>query len=186
MSSHADGSIIRYFVSDDGNTEPVGRVLVHNVPAYSLAWPQGHILASGSDKRITFYDSRGKVVKSLDYSRDQGEKEMTVACCSPSGQSVAVGSWDKIRIIDWSPRRSVWEETNCRNLPNFYTVTALTWRRDGSRLVIGGLCGAVEQFETILRRSIIRGSHEVSYVGPSQVVVRRLDNKNPPVIIRSV
>ncbi|XP_043479504.1 intraflagellar transport protein 172 homolog [Leptopilina heterotoma] len=185
LSSHIDGSIIRYFVSDDGNMEPVGRVLVHNVPAYSLAWPQGHILASGSDKRITFYDSRGKVVKSLDYSREPGEKEMTVACCSPSGQSVAVGSWDKIRIIDWSPRRSVWEEANCRNLPNFYTVTAISWRRDGSKLVIGGLCGAVEQFETILRRSIIRGSHEVSYVGPSQVVVRRLDNKYPPVIIRS-
>lgn len=61
----------------------------------------------------------------------------------------------------------------------------MCWRRDGSRLVIGGLCGAVEQFETILRRTMVRGSHEIVYVGPSQVVVRSLQTKARPVIIKS-
>lgn len=148
--------------------------MTHSVPAYALAWPQNYILAAGCDKKITFYEARGKVSKIFDHSRDSAEKEMTVACCSPSGQSVAIGSWDKVRIIDYSPRRAVWEEAIVRSLPNLYTVTALAWRRDGSRLVVGGLCGAVEQFETILRRSIVRGSYEVAYVGPSQVVVRPL------------
>ncbi|KAJ8664577.1 hypothetical protein QAD02_006239, partial [Eretmocerus hayati] len=90
-----------------------------------------------------------------------------------------------IRIFDWSPRRNVWEESNSRALPNFYTVTALSWRKDGSRLVVGGLCGAVEQFETILRRTLVRGSHEVAYVGPSQVVIRSLDGKSRPVVLKS-
>jgi len=126
-------------------------VCVHGVPPYALAWPQSHILAAGCDKRLTMYDPYGKPVKTFDFSRDSQEREITVACCSPSGQSVAVGSWDKVRIFDWSPRRSIWEETNVRDLPNFYTITALSWRRDGSKLIIGGLCGSVEQFETILR-----------------------------------
>ncbi|KAK0173296.1 hypothetical protein PV328_006513 [Microctonus aethiopoides] len=185
LSSHVDGSIIRYHFTNDGNTEPSGRILTHGVPAYALAWPQGHICAGGCDKRFVFYDSHGKIIKSFDYSRDTNDKEISVACCSPSGQSVAVGSWNKIRIIDWSPRRSVWEETNSRVLPNFYTLTALAWRRDGSRLVIGGLCGAVEQFETVLKRAMVRGSHEVAYVGPSQVVIRSLDGQSRPVSIRS-
>ncbi|XP_076179801.1 intraflagellar transport protein Oseg2 [Ptiloglossa arizonensis] len=184
LSSHADGSIIKYYITDDGSHEPSGRICTHSVPAYALAWPQSHILAAGCDRRVTFYDSRGKVVKNFDYSRED-EKEFAIACCSPSGQSVAIGSWNKIRILDWSPRRSIWEEANVRSLPNFYTVTAISWRRDGSRLLVGSLCGAVEQFETVLKRTVIRGSHEVAYVGPSQVVIRPLHEGNRPVIIRS-
>jgi len=138
-------------VTENDGAEPLGRVCVHNVPAYALAWPQSHILAAGCDKRLTVYDSYGKPVKTFDYSRDPREREITVACCSPSGQSVAVGSWDKVRVFDWTPRRGIWEETNVRDLPNFYTITALAWRRDGSKLAVGGLCGGVEQFETILR-----------------------------------
>ncbi|KAG5318986.1 IF172 protein, partial [Pseudoatta argentina] len=186
LSGHADGSIIRYYIVEDGNAEPSGRVCVHGVPPYALAWPQSHILAAGCDKRLTMYDPYGKPVKTFDFSRDSQEREITVACCSPSGQSVAVGSWDKVRIFDWSPRRSIWEETNVRDLPNFYTVTALSWRRDGSKLIVGGLCGSVEQFETILRRTVVRGSHEVAYVGPSQVVIRPLsDSSQRPIVIRS-
>ncbi|XP_033332650.1 intraflagellar transport protein Oseg2 [Megalopta genalis] len=184
LSSHADGSIIKYNLTEDGNHEPSGRICTHSVPAYALAWPQSHILAAGCDRRVTFYDSRGKVTKIFDYSREN-DKEMSVAYCSPSGQSVAIGSWNKIRILDWSPRRSIWEEANSKFLPNFYTVTAIAWRRDGSRLVAGSLCGAVEQFETVLKRTVIRGSHEVAYVGPNQVVIRPLQEGNRPVIIRS-
>ncbi|XP_043507001.1 intraflagellar transport protein 172 homolog isoform X3 [Frieseomelitta varia] len=184
LSSHADGSIIKYHLTEDGNHEPSGRICTHTVPAYALAWTQSHVMAAGCDRRVVFYDSRGKLVKSFDYSREN-EKEIATACCSPSGQSVAIGSWDKIRILDWSPRRSVWEEANSRALPNFYTVTAISWRRDGSRLLVGSLCGAVEQFETVLKRTVIRGSHEVAYVGPSQVVIRPLNEGNRPVIVRS-
>ncbi|XP_076636937.1 intraflagellar transport protein Oseg2 [Colletes latitarsis] len=184
LSSHADGSIIKYHLTEDGSHEPSGRICTHSVPAYALAWPQSHIVAAGCDRRVTFYDSRGKPAKSFDYSRED-EKEFTVACCSPSGQSVALGSWNRIRIMDWSPRRDIWEEANVKSLPNFYTVTAISWRRDGSRLLVGSLCGAVEQFETVLKRTVIKGSHEVAYVGPSQVVIRPLKEGNRPVVIRS-
>ena len=72
-----------------------GRLTVHSVPPYALAWPMGHVLAAGCDRRVVLYSQEGRVVKQFDYSRDDTEKEFTVACCSPSGQAVAVGSFDR-------------------------------------------------------------------------------------------
>lgn len=37
----------------------------------------------------------GRVLQNFDYARDDDEKEFTVAICSPSGQSVVVGSYDR-------------------------------------------------------------------------------------------
>ena len=37
----------------------------------------------------------GRVLQNFDYTRDDDEKEFTVAICSPSGQSVVVGSYDR-------------------------------------------------------------------------------------------
>ena len=96
MTSHADGSIIRYFVSEGGKLELSGRLLNNGVPAYALAWSQSHVIAAGSDKKIFCYDNRGKIAKIFDFSKETEEKEFTVACCSPSGQSVAIGSWNKV------------------------------------------------------------------------------------------
>ena len=72
-----------------------GRLTVHSAPPYALAWPMGHVLAAGCDRRVVLYSQEGRVVKQFDYSRDDTEKEFTVACCSPSGQAVAVGSFDR-------------------------------------------------------------------------------------------
>ena len=71
----------------------------HPCPAYALAWPQSHIVVAGCDKKLVFYDARGKNVKVIDYSKDPTEKDMSVACCSPSGQSLALGSWDKVQSM---------------------------------------------------------------------------------------
>jgi intraflagellar transport protein 172 len=86
-------------VTEDGSSETSGRLLTHQVPVYALSWLQSYILAAGCDKKIVFYDSRGKSVKVVDYSKNSEEKEMSVACCSPSGQSVAIGSWNKVFLL---------------------------------------------------------------------------------------
>lgn len=41
----------------------------------------------------------------------------------------------------------------CSQVPNLYSVTALTWRADGSRLIVGSLCGGVDMFDVCIRRS---------------------------------
>lgn len=55
-----------------------------------------------------------------------------------------------------------------------YTVTALAWKKDGSKLCAGSLCGSVELFDCCLKRSIYRNKFEMTYVGLSQVIVRNL------------
>ena len=66
----------------------------------------------------------------------KNESEYTVACTSPSGQSIVLGSFDKLRVFNFNIRRSSWEEAPAKVIENMYTVTAIAWRPDGSRLVV--------------------------------------------------
>lgn len=172
ISGHVDGSIIRFLVTTDKDSgESQGKIVTHPVPPSALAWLQGHILAAGCDKRVLAYNSQGKVIKTFDYSRDNGEFEFTVAAASPSGQvrsrsqkisgafnfcciycnillqAAILGSYNRLRLFVWSSMRNNWEESPPKEINNFYTVTALSWSRDGSRIICGGLGGAVLSFE---------------------------------------
>ena len=54
-------------------------------------------------------------------------------------------------MFSWSPRKSSWEENQPKEIAHLYTITALNWKRDGSKVVCGALCGAVEMFESVLK-----------------------------------
>ncbi|KAM4772549.1 intraflagellar transport protein 172 homolog [Rhinophrynus dorsalis] len=174
LSGHADGTIVRYFLDDEGSGESQGKVATHPCPPYALAWASNSIVAGGCDKKLVAYGREGQVIQTFDYSRDPSEKEFTAAATSPSGQSVVVGSYDRLRVLNWSSRRGVWEEAKPKEIANLYTITALAWKRDGSRLCAGTLCGGVEQFDCCLRRAIYKNKFEMTYVGPSQVIVKNL------------
>uniref|UniRef100_A0A8D0GGL2 Intraflagellar transport 172 n=1 Tax=Sphenodon punctatus TaxID=8508 RepID=A0A8D0GGL2_SPHPU len=169
LSGHADGTIVRYFFDDEGSGESQGKLVTHPCPPYALAWASSSVVAAGCDKKIVAYGKEGHVIQTFDYSRDSSEKEFTAAAASPGGQSVVIGSYDRLRVLNWSPRRSAWEEAKPKEIAHLYTITALAWKRDGSRLCAGTLCGGVEQFDCCLRRSIYKNKFEMTYVGPSQV-----------------
>lgn len=40
----------------------------------------------------------------------------------------------RLRVLNWSPRRSAWEEGKPKEIAHLYTITALAWKRDGSRI----------------------------------------------------
>ncbi|XP_064911402.1 intraflagellar transport protein 172 homolog isoform X1 [Columba livia] len=174
LSGHADGSIVRFFFDDEGSGESQGKLVVHPCPPYALAWASNSIVAAGCDKKIVAYGKEGNVIQTFDYSRDSSEKEFTTAAASPGGQSVVIGSYDRLRVLNWSPRRSAWEEGKPKEITHLYTITALAWKRDGSRICAGTLCGGVEQFDCCLRRSVYKNKFEMMYVGPSQVIVKNL------------
>ena len=41
----------------------------------------------------------------------------------------------RLRVFNWSPRKGAWDESKMKEITNLYTITALAWKRDGSRLV---------------------------------------------------
>uniref|UniRef100_A0A7N8XI48 Intraflagellar transport protein 172 homolog n=1 Tax=Mastacembelus armatus TaxID=205130 RepID=A0A7N8XI48_9TELE len=174
LSGHADGTVVRYFFDDEGSGESQGKLLMHPCPPYALAWGANSIMVGGCDKKVVAYGREGHILQTFDYSRDRSEKEFTVAATSPSGQSVVFGSFDRLRVFNWAPRRSVWDEAKPKEILNLYTITSLAWKKDGSRLCAGTLCGGVELFDCCLRRAIYKNKFEMTYVGLSQVIVRNL------------
>lgn len=112
-----------------------GKILTHSCSPYGLVWAHHSIIVAGCDKRIVVYGKDMRVAQQFDYSRDVSEHEFTTAVASPSGQSAVVGSYDRLRILNWNPRKSVWEEVKSKEIPNLYTISALAWKRDGSTLV---------------------------------------------------
>ncbi|XP_035472779.2 intraflagellar transport protein 172 homolog [Scophthalmus maximus] len=174
LSGHADGTVVRYFFVDEGSGDSQGKLLVHPCPPYALAWGANSILVGGCDKKVVAYGREGRVLQTFDYSRDRTERELTVATTSPSGQSVVIGSYNRLRVFNWAPRRSVWDEAKPKEILNLYTVTSLCWKKDGSRLCAGTLCGGVELFDCCLRRAIYKNKFEMTYVGLSQVIVKNL------------
>lgn len=59
LSSHDDGSIVRYmFTSSDGEAEQTGRIIQCSGPAIALAWTLHGICVTGIDKKVSFYDNQ--------------------------------------------------------------------------------------------------------------------------------
>lgn len=136
ISGHADGSIVRYFFDGADVVAPSGKICTHPCPPYCLAWTPNSIVAAGCDKRFISYSPEGKVQQQFDYSQNQNEREFSAICASPSGQAVVVGSFDRLRAFNWNGRRGGWEEGKVKEIPNFYTVTGIAWKPDGTKLVV--------------------------------------------------
>lgn len=120
---------------------------------------------------------QGRQSRVFDYTNNEDEREFTVAACSPNGQTVAVGSYDKVRIFVWSPRQNGWAELEAKVIDKLYSITAMCWRRDGSRLVVGSLCGAVIVLESVLKRAFVQDKFELLFVAPSQVLLKSLEGR---------
>lgn len=59
LSSHDDGSIVRYsFSSGDGEIEQSGKIIQCSGPAIAIAWTLHGICVTGIDKKVCFYDNQ--------------------------------------------------------------------------------------------------------------------------------
>eukprot|EP00928_Gymnodinium_smaydae_P061483 TRINITY_DN45540_c0_g1_i1.p1 TRINITY_DN45540_c0_g1~~TRINITY_DN45540_c0_g1_i1.p1 ORF type:complete len:1813 (+),score=398.59 TRINITY_DN45540_c0_g1_i1:155-5440(+) len=177
LTGHLDGCIYRFVFETETVPRPSTSKFAHcgQCVPYALSWGYAGIVAAGNDRRVRFWDPEGREGQTFDYTSDPKIKEFTVAAFNPSGESVVLGNFNRFLVYAWHPKNREWTEVVQREVPNLYTVTALTWRADGSRLVVGSLCGGVDMFDVCIRRSRYRGTHEFTYVSLSQVIVKSLD-----------
>eukprot|EP00760_Papus_ankaliazontas_P035970 PhM_4_TR811/c0_g1_i1/m.62923/K19676/IFT172; intraflagellar transport protein 172 len=176
LSGHLDGTIYRYAFEEAVNVpQGLQKMTTHSTVPYCLQWGE-HIVASGNDCKITFYNrDNGAPAQSIDLN-PLDDKEVTVAAMSPSGQTLMTGTWNKIRIYNFNMRSRRWEESNMKSFENLYSICSAGWKSDGSKLVVGSLCGAVDVYEACLRRCRYKGTFEFTYVSQNQVIVRRISS----------
>ena len=46
-----------------------GKVVVHSIPPYAMAWTSQHICVAGPDKKVVFYTPEGMLAQQFDYFR---------------------------------------------------------------------------------------------------------------------
>jgi hypothetical protein len=55
---------------------------------------------------------------------------------SSGGQSIIIGGFDSIRILNFNPTKKKWEDLPLKKFDSFYTATCFGWKPDGAKLVI--------------------------------------------------
>ncbi len=175
-SGHIDGTVWTFDFADGVNR----KLFAHSCAPYALSWgARNAVVAAGADRRVCFYDALGDEYaasrpQTFDYSDDENAREFASASFSPAGESVAVGSFDRFQLFTYSQQRGGWVEAGTKHVANLYTVSALGWKPDGSRLATGALCGTVDIYDACVKRQMYADKFEFTYVSGSAVVVKRL------------
>uniref|UniRef100_A0A7E4USX7 WD_REPEATS_REGION domain-containing protein n=1 Tax=Panagrellus redivivus TaxID=6233 RepID=A0A7E4USX7_PANRE len=180
VSGHEDAAIILF--SFDTRTQ--AKICIHTTPPVCLVLSNFGILASGADKRIVSYNEQGRILQEFDCSRDSKERGFTAAVLDPTGYNAVFGSFDRIKLMSWSQRRGAWDEGQVLTMRNFYVVSAMAWKPDGSTVLCGNISGMVIAIDCALKRSLIKNQFETTFVSPSQVIVRDI-NTDARCVVRS-
>lgn len=187
LSGHLDGSVyIYYFDMEEGNNINLGgggdavgnvtgskKLFQHSCPPTVLSWGES-ICAAGDDAIASFYNpNSGQRTQYFDYPAGE-DGVFTCGQFNPSGQALVLAQKESLRFFDFNLRSRKWEEGTKISLRHAFGISALAWKSDGSRLVVGGVTGMVEELDACLRRYRHRGAFEFTYVSHNQVIVKRL------------
>ena len=178
ISGHEDSVILKY------NTENsnVQKLCIHSSVPNCLAWgASSNILAAGNDYRVVIYNDVGKKIQNFDYSNDDNLKEFGCCRISDSGDAIALGNFNSFYVYLYNERKQVWESC-VKKIENYYSITALCWKPDGSTLVTGNLINSVDLFEACLSKTIFKDIFEVTYVSHNQVVIKNNQTQKRLVI----
>lgn len=186
ISGHLDGSIHK-FTFETENSGPLTQKFVR-IPNLSggitsIGWGVG-VCAAGNDNIVRFWGNDGRETRTFDYSNTPGVKEFSCCRFNPSGESVVLGNYNKYFVFSYNPRTREWSEVVIKEIPNLYTISTLCWRADGSRLLMGTLCGSVEMFDACIKRVRYKGLYEYTYISLSQVIVKNL-NTGSRIVLKS-
>jgi len=176
-SGHLDGSIYAFNLESQSGS----KIVTYTSVPYALGWGE-NIVAAGSDAKVAFFDFRGNLIQKFDYTNDDKIKDFTLACFNPGGETLVLGNFNRFYIYTYNSRRTQWEELGVKHIDNYYSVTALCWKNDGSKLVTGSLCGSVDVFDASMKKVKYKGKFEFNYVAPNQVIVKALADGSRSVV----
>eukprot|EP00398_MALV-I-01_sp_L67-1_P000507 gene507-687_t len=181
------GRVYKHTVCDEPRTEKIATI---DFVPLALGWGV-NIFVAGNGGVVQVRDPMtgdqlpnpaNQRMPMFDYKSDPSVKAFTCACVSPSGQNVALGNDDGFFVFSYvtadQSRQLVrgssmkeWRETSRKKIGNVKTISALSWKNDGSSLCVGDLRGGVHVFAAALRRVKFK-NFECTYTSLSQVVLR--------------
>ena len=59
----------RWYVAEDQMAKKQGKLVVHSISPYAMAWTSQHICVAGPDKKVVFYTADGMLAQQFDYFR---------------------------------------------------------------------------------------------------------------------
>ena len=189
LSGHKSGAIYRFNFPTKSSNSSCFKIIQHPGVPNALAWGRS-ICVCDYDQAVQFYDEKGYEEKSFFYTNDKDpgrpHSEFSAACFNASGDSVVVGNFDTFYLFSWNSSTKVWEESDIFHIENMCSVTAISWKQNGSSLAIGSSCGLVDIYDVVDRQYVYRDSFIVTYISPRNVLIQDKDNMNvSPVLLQS-
>ena len=93
-----------------------------------------------------------------------------------------LGNFNRFYIYNYNSKKGQWDEVTCQQIKNYYTVTAVCWKNDNSKLALSNLCGSLDIYDISLKKVNYKGKFELNYVSPSQVVILTLATGRKSII----
>ena len=87
-------------------------------------------------KRHLIVVNAGRIIQNFDHFAESKDREFMCAACNVTGESCVFGSYNRLRVLTYSSRKGAWEESPPKDIENLYTITSLSWRRDGSKIAV--------------------------------------------------
>jgi intraflagellar transport protein 172 len=181
ICAHLDGSI--YIYSFEAPERGARMLVRHSCPPFAISWASS-IIVAGNNGQVSFYDEFGGEEQVFDLADGGNCKEFTSAATNPTGDSVVLGNYNSLYIFTKNKESMNWENKGATFVENMYSVTALDWKPDGDKIVVGTLCGAADLYDVCVKRTTYKGGFEITYVSVSQVIVRQMET-NTRIVVRS-
>lgn len=169
ISGHYDCSV--YLCSTESFV--FKKIFVSKTIPYALGAGK-NIAVAGNDGKVNFYDKKGNLLNRFDYKKDKACRDFTGASFNPNGESVVLGNYNRFYMFRLDSKRGEWVEQGTMAIKNYYNITAMTWKSDGSKFLTANLCGSVDMYDISLKKIIFNGKFELNYVSPSHVQIASL------------
>lgn len=137
----------------------------HDATILKVDWNpiNGLIASAGEDRRFKIWDSYGRLL----FQSPEMEYAVTCVSWSPSGDLLAVGTYNTITLCD----RSGW--THCKHRIQSGSVINIAWTQDGTQCACAGGNGAVV-FCQVVGEALEAGRTRVTLEGPRRLLVEDL------------
>mmetsp|Transcript_38411 Transcript_38411/g.34203 ORF Transcript_38411/g.34203 Transcript_38411/m.34203 type:complete len:192 (+) Transcript_38411:468-1043(+) len=159
VSGHMDGSVYVY----DLGSQAHQKLFTHTCEPYGLGWGE-HFVCAGNDSRICFYDMKGNMIQEKDYNDDPDIMDFNIASFNMTGDMVAVGNFNRFFVFSYNPKMNRWDEVGTNKVESYYSVTAMCWKNDSTKLVLGSLCGSVDIFDISMKKLNYKSKLEFNYI----------------------